>query len=130
MSVKSVTPATLKSWLDAGGATLVDVREPREYAAEHIEGSALVPLGSLHSDALPDQAGRKLVILCRVGMRGRAGCEKLSGELAGTDIYNLEGGILAWIKAGLPVHRPGRGSQPERGVPLIAKLMRFVTRFS
>ena len=54
MNVKSVSPATLKSWLDAGKAIVIDVREQREYANEHIEGSTLIPLNTLHPGALPE----------------------------------------------------------------------------
>ncbi|MGO8952865.1 MAG: rhodanese-like domain-containing protein [Rhodomicrobium sp.] len=129
MSVKAVTPATLKTWLDAGKAVVVDVREPREYEAEHIEGSTLVPLRSLHPDALPDHAGQKLVLLCRVGTRSLFGCHRIAEAISG-DVYNLEGGIKAWMSAGLPVFRFERSSPNEEGVPLVAKVMRFVTRFS
>ena len=126
MSIQAVSPATLHKWLDAGEAIAVDVREPREYAAEHIEGSALVPLGGLHAGALPAHSGKKLVILCRAGMRGFAGCQKLSAELPGTDIYNLEGGLIAWSAAGLPVARPAQ----KHGEPLFAGLMRFLKKFA
>ena len=129
MTVKSITPATLKTWLDAGKAVVVDVREPREYAAEHIEGSTLVPLGSLHPDALPGHAGQKLVLLCRVGTRSSFGCRRIAGAISG-DIYNLEGGIKAWMNEGFPVFRFERSSPQEEGVPLMAKVMRFVSRFS
>ena len=38
-----VSPATLKAWLDAREAVLVDVREPAEFESEHIPGAALNP---------------------------------------------------------------------------------------
>jgi rhodanese-related sulfurtransferase len=129
MNVKSVGPATLKSWLDAGEAVVVDVREPREYASGHIEGSTLVPLGSLHPGALPEHSGQKLVMLCRVGNRSLFACQKLSGAVD-AEIYNLEGGIKAWMNEGLPVYKPESGSAQEEGVPLAARMMRFMSRFS
>ncbi|MBI4723831.1 MAG: rhodanese-like domain-containing protein [Rhodomicrobium sp.] len=126
MSVRTVGPATVKSWLDAGEAVLVDVREPREYASVYIEGSVPVPLGSIHCDALPDHSGRKLVVLCQMGGRSWNACRKLSGQMSGVPIYNLEGGILAWMRAGLPVQRPERTPSPSGDgsrTPLIGKLM-------
>ena len=129
MNVKSVRPATLKSWLDTGEAIVIDVREPREYASGHIEGSTLVPLGSLHPGALPEHSGQKLVMLCRVGNRSLFACLRLDGVVE-AEIYNLEGGIRAWMMEGLPVRKLENSSGQEEGVPLAAKMMRFMTRFS
>ncbi len=129
MSVKNVSPATLKAWLDAGEAVVVDVREPREYAAGHNEGSTLVPLGGLHPDALPEHKGQKLVLYCHVGTRSWFGCQRIAGAVS-SDVYSLDGGIKSWMREGLPVYHFERNSPQEEGVPLVAKVMRFVTRFS
>ena len=109
MTVEKVDPLTLKTWLDAGKAVLVDVREPSEYASEHIEGSTLVPLGQVQRAALPQHDGRELVIMCRLGGRGESACRKLREEMAAHEkVYNLEGGIMAWKGAGLPVTASAR----------------------
>jgi rhodanese-related sulfurtransferase len=129
MNVKSVSPATLKSWLDAGEAIVIDVRERREYAHEHIEGSTLIPLSTLHPGALPETNGQKLVMLCRSGNRSMFACLKLRGAVS-AEIYNLDGGIQGWKMQGLPVRKPEESTGSEVGVPLAAKLMRFMTRFS
>jgi len=129
MNVKSVSPATLKSWLDAGEAIVIDVREQREYAQEHIEGSTLIPLGTLHPGALPDANGQKLVMLCRSGSRSMFACLKLGGAVS-AEIYNLDGGIQGWKMQGLPVHKPEQSTGSEDSAPLGTKLMRFMTRFS
>jgi len=107
MTVETVDPATLKTWLDKGEAVLVDVREPHEYEAEHLDGAALVPLGTVQSAALPERTGRRLVIMCKMGGRGNTACGRLGLELPESEtIYNLAGGIEAWKRAGLPVERP------------------------
>ena len=104
MTIENIDPATLKKWLDADKAVIVDVREPAEYEAEHIEGAALVPLGRLRRAALPEHSGRNLVIMCKMGGRGQAACQRLRAEMSAHDtIYHLEGGILAWKRAGFPV---------------------------
>ena len=109
MTVENISPPTLKKWLEAGKAVLVDVREQREYDAEHIEGASLVPLGRIRRAALPEHAGRKLVIMCRMGGRGQAACQRLRAEMSAHEtIYHLEGGILGWKRAGLPVQRTER----------------------
>lgn len=129
MNVKQVRPATLKSWLDNGEAIVIDVREPREYASGHIEGSTLVPLNSLNPDALPEHSGQKLVMLCRVGNRSYFACLKLNGAVP-AEVYNLEGGIRGWMMEGLPVRKLENSSGQEEGVPLAAKMMRFMSRLS
>ncbi len=129
MSVNKVSPATLKAWLDSGEAVVTDVREPREYAMEHIEGSTLIPLGSLHPSALPEHDGKKLVLVCHAGTRSWFGCQRIEGAVSG-GVYNLEGGIKAWKREGLPLFQFERSAPEEQSVPLSAKFMRFVTRFS
>ena len=109
MTVENIGPGTLKKWLEAGKAVVVDVREPREYDAEHIDGASLVPLGRLRRSALPEHSGRKLVIMCRMGGRGQAACQRLRAEMSAHEtIYHLEGGIVAWKRAGFPVERTER----------------------
>ncbi len=111
MTTQTVDPVTLKQWLDAGKAVLIDVREPEEYAAEHVEGAALVPLATVERAALPEHEGRELVIMCKMGGRGDAACRKLGEELSASEtVYNLQGGIEAWKRAGLPVAKPAQGA--------------------
>lgn len=119
MALKTIDAATLKQWLDAGEAVLVDVREPAEYAAESIAGAALMPLASVNKAALPSCAGKKLVIHCRKGARGGSACEKLLAEDPNLEIFNLEGGISAWTAAGYPVQCSGKFFLPlDRQVQL------------
>jgi len=107
--IENIDPATLRKWLEAERAVVVDVREPSEYDAEHIEGAALVPLGRLRRAALPEHAGRNLVIMCRLGGRGQAACQRLRAEMpAHETIYHLEGGLVAWKRAGFPVESKAR----------------------
>ncbi len=109
MTIENIDPATLKKWLESEKAVLVDVREPAEYDAEHIEGAALIPLGRIRRSALPAHDGRKLVVMCKMGGRGQSACQRLRAEMSAHEtIYHLEGGILAWKQAGLPVSKKER----------------------
>ncbi len=111
MTIETVDPVTLKQWLEAGDAVLVDVREPHEYEAGHVEGASLVPLATVQRAALPGHSGRKLVITCKMGGRGESACRKLSEELAADEtVYNLAGGVEGWKRAGFPVVGPARAS--------------------
>jgi rhodanese-related sulfurtransferase len=129
MNVKSISSITLKSWLDAGEAMIIDVREPREYASEHIEGSALIPLNSLHPGALPPHNGKKLVMLCRTGNRSMFACMKIAGAVS-SEVYNLDGGIRGWMMQGLPVNKPERGAEDSGSDSLANRFMRFMGQFS
>jgi rhodanese-related sulfurtransferase len=83
---------------------VLDVREPHEYAAGHVPGSTLLPLGQLASQAgqLPKDA--PIYVICRVGNRSVAASEILV-DLGFQDVRNVSGGILAWQAAGFPVQR-------------------------
>lgn len=103
MPIKSVDADTLRHWLEAGQAVLVDVREPAEHATARIDGARCVPLAEVTGTAVQGGDTRRLVLHCQSGRRSLAACEKLQSADAALDIYNLEGGISAWQQAGLPV---------------------------
>lgn len=101
--IKTIDAVTASEWFQNHEAVIIDVREPAEYDAIHIEGAKLIPLGSLNLGALPDLQGKKLIIHCMLGKRGGKACEVLLGANPDLDLYNLEGGITAWENAGLKV---------------------------
>ncbi|MEI7669829.1 MAG: rhodanese-like domain-containing protein [Pseudomonadota bacterium] len=119
MPLKTIDANTLKKWLDNKEAVLIDVREPAEYNAENIPHSKLLPLGKISKALLPGLGSKKLIIHCRKGGRGGTACEKLLAEDPEIEIYNLEGGIEAWIKAGFPINISGKFFLPlDRQVQL------------
>lgn len=119
MPMKAIDAKTLKKWLDNDEATLVDVREPAEYEAEHIAGATLLPLGKVCTDALPKNTKKKLVIHCKAGKRGGMACDKLLAENTNFEVYNLEGGIGAWVQQGYAVKSSGKFFLPlDRQVQL------------
>lgn len=76
---------------------LVDVREPEEYALANIEGSELIPLGTLISSINRLSPDDEIALLCRSG--GRSAQALLWLREAGfSKLYNVEGGMLAWIE--------------------------------
>lgn len=124
MPVKAVDAATLRCWLDDGSATLVDVREPAEYRARHIAEARPIPLGKIDAGRLPSSG--RIVIHCLKGGRGASACEKLIQQNPALEIYNLAGGIDAWMTAGLPV-RTGKFVLPlDRQVQLTIGIILLV----
>ena len=79
---------------------LLDVREPHEFAAGHIDGAVTIPMGQLaaRQDELPHD--RLIVCVCRSGNRSGMVTEAL--VRAGYQAANMDGGMLAWAEAHLP----------------------------
>jgi rhodanese-related sulfurtransferase len=92
---------TVKAWLDAGQAVLIDVREAPEHQRARIAGATLVPLSAFDPKRIP-QNGTKVVMQCAVGARSASACAYLQTQ-GFENLYNLAGGINAWAAAGLPV---------------------------
>jgi glyoxylase-like metal-dependent hydrolase (beta-lactamase superfamily II)/rhodanese-related sulfurtransferase len=86
------------------GAAVLDIREPSEYQAGHIEGSVHVPLGSLTDSTNRVPNDRPVVVYCGHGERASTAISLL--EAAGwRDLINLDGGIGAWSGAGYKVEQ-------------------------
>jgi rhodanese-related sulfurtransferase len=86
-------------WMEQEEAILIDVREPPEYATEHIPGARLLPLSTFDPTRVPQEAGKKVVLHCVMGMRSAQAGQKLL-DAGFTSIYNFRGGIQAWKDAG------------------------------
>jgi rhodanese-related sulfurtransferase len=88
--------------LNAEGAFVLDVREPDEFAAGHIAGATLIPLGQLGARLSEVPRDRAVVVVCRTGHRSAQGRDVLLG--AGyTAVTSMIGGMSEWIAAGRPV---------------------------
>lgn len=104
-SLREVTAAQASQRLAAGEAVILDVRDPDEWAAGHIEGAVHIPLGLLGARWRELEGGQPVIAVCRTGARSAAAADALRG--AGVDAANLDGGMKAWVAAGLPLHAPG-----------------------
>jgi len=88
--------------LQEGGAQLIDVREPGEFAAGHACGARNIPLDQLANRiGEVDRAGTVLVI-CQSGNRSKVGRDLLARQRV-ADARNVAGGTKAWRAAGLPL---------------------------
>ena len=95
-----IGPRELANQLASHGVSVIDVREPMEYASGHISGSLNVPLSRLHQADLP---GGPLVLVCQSGNRSAQGLNILQRRGYPHRITDLEGGIPSWQQAGLAV---------------------------
>lgn len=100
MSLKTLTPGEAKA-MAARGAVIVDIREPDEFAREHIPGAVNEPLSKLGGHRAA--SGADIVVYhCKSGMRTKANAAKLAAPES-CEAFILEGGLDAWKAAQLPV---------------------------
>jgi rhodanese-related sulfurtransferase len=93
----------------AEGATVIDVREAREYVTGHVPGATLIPMGYL-----PSQMGRlsreePVYLICRSGNRSLAMADFLAAS--GYHAVSVAGGTAAWGRSGRPLVQ---GTEPGR----------------
>ena len=95
-----------------GGALIVDVREPNEFAQARVEGAVLLPLGYLNTRFSELPRDRQLLMLCRTGSRS-ANATRFLNQQGYENAFNVSGGIVAWYNAELPTKtgalEPGEG---------------------
>lgn len=103
-NVANISSEELHKLIDHEQAIVIDVREPAEYKAEHIEGAYNMPLShlSLHEVMQMRSLKKKLVFHCTLGRRSMTACQKLLMEGAKFNVYNLIGGVNAWRDGGFP----------------------------
>ncbi|WNJ98116.1 rhodanese-like domain-containing protein [Thalassospiraceae bacterium LMO-JJ14] len=104
-SVQEIDAATAKSWLDAGTAVLLDVREDQELAEARIAGATHNAMSSFNFDNIPKEAGKKVIVMCAHGMRSLQVADYLLHQGMLDEAYSLNGGIVAWAQSGFPYER-------------------------
>lgn len=101
----TVAAKTLVAKQNAGEEVFVlDVREPDEYKAGHIEGAVNIPIRVLAQELprLPADKGTSIAVVCKSGVR--AAYATMALKLFGyTNVKDIVGGMLGWEKDGLPV---------------------------
>ena len=101
-----ITPSTL----------LIDIREPEEFIRGHIPGAVLSPRGLLEfeihplvqrtaTDSSVAPEDRQIVLYCGTGGRSALAAETLT-NMGYRDVTSMDGGIVAWSAAGLPIDTP------------------------
>jgi rhodanese-related sulfurtransferase len=97
-----ITVEEAKEMIDAGDVQVVDSREPYEHYEGHVPGSLNIP----HMATLPRgkelASDKPILFICKTGQRSAVAAE-FAATLGLTDLYNVEGGIVAWQRAGYDV---------------------------
>ena len=92
-------PGTLAQRLKRRDVTVIDIREPDEFAREHIPGALSVPLSTLEKAKLDVDPRGDVVFHCKSGMRTNANCDRLAEHVDGPG-FVLTGGLEAWKQSG------------------------------
>ncbi len=100
--IQEIEASELKAMMDRRDRfTLVDVREPDEFAICRIPGSILIPLGQLEARLGEVDNSLPIVVHCQSGGRSAKACATLKSR-GFHYVVNLRGGMNEWLKQGEP----------------------------
>lgn len=99
--VDAQTANTLRTRADV---LLLDVREKWEYDQGHIPGITLLPMAEVPNRLSEIPHDKTVIVACHSGNRSSQVVAFLRQQ-GFTNIHDLQGGIAAWEKAGLPVEQ-------------------------
>jgi rhodanese-related sulfurtransferase len=103
MSTWTAPEAELADVVEAyrSGATIIDVREPDEFAGGHVPGAVSIPLSVLGERLSDIESADVLYVICKSGKRSlRAASELIA---AGHTAVSVAGGTDAWCRSGQPI---------------------------
>lgn len=96
--MKEITATELKQLIDSkADFQLIDVREQHEFDEANLKGQ-LIPMGEVMDHLDEISRDKKVVVHCRSGKRSATVINALENQHGFTNLYNLKGGILAYIE--------------------------------
>jgi len=95
--MRNLSPAEVKSAIDGGGITLLDVRRDEELAVARIDGATHIPLHELEARLAELDRTRPVIALCHHGVRSES-AGRLLERNGFADVSHLIGGIDAWSR--------------------------------
>ena len=105
--IDEVDPSVVREQV-TNGATVIDVREPEEWAAGHIPGAVHVPKSYLESrieGAVPDRSGH-VILYCASGNRSAWATRTMVDDLGYENVESMTGGFTLWKDRGYEVDVP------------------------
>jgi rhodanese-related sulfurtransferase len=94
------------------GALVIDLRGRESYDAGHIGDARNVPAAELEAqaDSLKKWRDKTVITYCDSGTSGAGGARTLM-KLGFTQVFNLQGGLNAWVKDNLPLAKTAPGGK-------------------
>ncbi len=113
--VKDIKPLDAVRIMNHENTLVLDVRLEKEFKEGHILNSTHIPLGALESriKEIADHKDNTVVIVCQTGMRSKQAGSILKKH-GFEKMYNIEGGLNAWINANLPVEKSTKKKQKKK----------------
>jgi thioredoxin 1 len=107
---QTISVADFDKKLNEGNVQLVDVRTPEEYGVKHLKDAVNI---NFNGDDFVDMVSKldkskPVMVYCLSGGRSSKAAALISKK-GFTQVYNMDGGILAWTAAGEPVETAGGG---------------------
>lgn len=108
--VIDLSHSELDSKLNASAnLVIIDVRSPEEFADGHVPNAVNIPHGDIvRNPALLDlYRDQEMVFYCQSGRRAKSVTDALTSSryLGDRPLYHLEGDILGWVEANLPIEK-------------------------
>jgi rhodanese-related sulfurtransferase len=103
-SAIDLSVSEFSSKVTEAGIITLDVRTPGEFNEGHIEGAQLIDFqsGNFESEIATLDKSKTYAVYCRSGNRsGQA--VKVMSDAGFSNLYNLNGGVIDWANAGLPL---------------------------
>lgn len=103
----SVTLDYARKELEAGKATVIDIREPEEHATGVAKGAVLLPLRQLAArmGEIPKDSKKPVLLICNTQNRSSAAFATLFDK-GYTHVRFVQGGMSEWNRRGWPVVKP------------------------
>jgi rhodanese-related sulfurtransferase len=101
-----LTPAAAVQLMNSEDVVVLDVREPSETAGGKIAKAIQIPVSGLAKriDELLKHKDKSMLVYCKTGTRSGLACKELDKH-GFEKLYNLNGGVMAWQEAHLPLSK-------------------------
>ncbi|MGH2731247.1 MAG: MBL fold metallo-hydrolase [Actinomycetota bacterium] len=99
--LQQITVHELKARLERGEVNVLDVRQPAEWVAGHIEGATFITGAELPSRTDDVPRGKTIAVLCGSGYRSSVAVSLLAARGVGP-LAHVSGGMAAWTTSGYP----------------------------
>lgn len=124
MAIQNISVTELEQLRRSGKKlALIDVVPPSSFEEWHVDGSVNTPLKTLNPNGIMQLRGNEakeaLYVICQVGIGSIKACQRF--EDAGFEnSINVEGGKLAWEKAGLPLVRGKKTTSADQCLRMVS----------
>jgi rhodanese-related sulfurtransferase len=112
--IEELLPPDAKGEIDAGDATVIDVREAERFDKGHLAGAINLSSGESaraahtddYADSIAEAAGgkdKRVILVCGQGNRSARTADALKNEHGFEQVASVIGGIKLWDDLGYPV---------------------------